>query len=193
MRRRGHFCCSLFIICYSLAACACANAPGNAGAAPVYLSNRAKYELLPAADMAGRLDTAMRFSAEYREKRFDLEAWVKADETGIDMAFFNSLGASLGEIRYQGGVASFDSSVLPASVKPEYVMADFQLCFYRADALSKRLGAIGLKFDLHKDSTGGETRRVFDRGNCIIEIIKDKGGVSLVNRLRGYSYHVFNQ
>jgi hypothetical protein len=178
---------TVLAVCCSVFVSACANVPAVPA---VYLTGGSKYALLPPSDIGETCDTAARFSAAFRGKEYSVEAWVKADQSGISLAFFNSLGADLGNIQYSGGAVSVSSPIFPHSLKPEYVIADFQLCFYQEAALSKRLGAIGLKFDAAKDSRSGEIRRVFSKGKCIIEITKSKGRVSLVNRLRGYSYRL---
>jgi hypothetical protein len=131
---------------------------------------------------------AQQISAVYKDQDYILNAWVKADETGTAMTFFNSLGAGMGELSYREGALSFSSPVFPSSLKPEYIIADFQLCFYGYDALSRALKASGLALEAEKDGTDSETRRISSRKNVIIEIEKTKTAVRYVNHLRGYAY-----
>ena len=59
-----------------------------------------------------------------------LNAWLKADKTEMEIILFNELGANMGELMYREGMVNFSSPVFPKSLRPEYIVADFQLCFY---------------------------------------------------------------
>ena len=109
--------------------------------------------------------------------------WVKADETGINMILLNEMGAGLGELSFQDGAISFSSAVFPGSISPEYIVADFQLSFYNAASVGKALRDIGLSFEETENS-----RRVLQRNNVIIEIIKSPSVIQIINHLRGYIY-----
>jgi hypothetical protein len=153
-----------------------------------YLTNSSKFILLPPGDIESPLDMAQQISAVYKDQDFILNAWVKADETGTAMTFFNSLGTSLGELSYREDGLSFSSPVFPSSFKPEYIIADFQLCFYGHDAVSRALQACGLTLEAEEDGAGRETRRISSKKNVIIEIEKTETAVRYVNHLRGYAY-----
>ena len=148
-----------------------------------YLVDRSKYFLLPPTAIEKPVDMAQYISALYSGQRSYFSAWVLADENGIDMSLFNELGAAMGELSYREGAASMSSTVFPQSIKPEYIVADFQLCFYDPDLLSKALKGCGLVLE-----TENNHRRVFEGRRLIIEIEKTSGAVKLVNYLRNYSY-----
>jgi hypothetical protein len=148
-----------------------------------YLTDSAKYILLPPAAIEKPVDMAQHISALYNGQRFYFSAWVLADENRIDMSLFNELGAAMGELSYREGVVSLSSAVFPESLKPEYIVADFQLCFYDPDLLARALKDCGLVLE-----TLNSQRRVFSGETLIIEIEKTSGAVKLVNHLRGYSY-----
>jgi len=148
-----------------------------------YLADRSKFVLLPPTAIEKPVDMAQYISALYSGQRSYFSAWVLADENGIDMSLFNELGAAMGELSYREGAASMSSTVLPESIKPEYIVADFQLCFYDPDLLSKALKGCGLVLE-----TENNHRRVFEGRRLIIEIEKTSGAVKLVNYLRNYSY-----
>jgi hypothetical protein len=155
---------------------------------PVYLTGHSKYILLLPGDIEHPLDMAQQISAVYDGRDYFLNAWVKADETEITMAVFNDFGSGMGELVYRGGMVSFNSPVFPASLKPEYIVADFQLCFYGINAVSRALHDCGLRLDTETDGNGPEIRRVMDGEKIIIEIEKTAGAVRYTNRLRGYAY-----
>jgi len=149
----------------------------------VYLTGSSKYFLLPCGDIENPLDSAQRISASWQGKDYSFNAWVKADKSGMEMTLLNELGVSMGELSYQNGLVSFSSSIFPKSLKPEYIVADFQLCFYNTAALSNALKDCGLVLE-----NTGNIRRIFKGKTLIIEIEKNQNTVKLVNHLRGYAY-----
>ena len=149
----------------------------------VYLTGSSKYILLPPGNIENPLDMAQQISASYKGGDYFLNAWVKADETGMEMTFLNELGARMGELSYRNGQASFSSPVFPSSLKPEYIVADFQFCFYNTIALRKALKDCGLSFE-----DTGNSRRILQGKTLVIEIEKKPDTVRLVNHLRGYTY-----
>jgi hypothetical protein len=148
-----------------------------------YLADSSKFVLLPPEGIEKPVDMAQRISALYRGQNYYFSAWVLADENGIDISLFNELGAAIGELSYRDGKANLSSAVFPKSLKPEYIIADFQLCFYDSELLRKALKDCGLVLE-----TPNNRRRVFKGKNLIIETEKTSGAVKLVNHLRGYSY-----
>jgi len=126
---------------------------------------------------------AQHISASWQGKNYFLNAWVKAGKTEMEITLLNELGANMGELSYRDGLVSFSSPVFPSSLKPEYIVADFQLCFYNTFALRDALEDSGLSFE-----TTGNSRRILQGENVIIEIEKNQNTVRLVNHLRGYAY-----
>jgi hypothetical protein len=149
----------------------------------VYLTGKSKYRLLPPENIENSLDMAQYISASFKGMDYFLNAWVKADEAGMEITLLNELGAHMGEITYRDGHTSFSSPVFPSSLKPEYIIADFQLCFYNAPALRQALENCGLSFEYT-----GNSRRILDGKTVVIEIEKNQNTVRLVNHLRGYTY-----
>jgi hypothetical protein len=122
-------------------------------------------------------------SASYQDQDYLLNAWVKADASGVDMILLNELGAHIGEISYRDGTVALFSPLFPKSMKPEYIIADFQLCFYNALLLQRALKSCGLSLEYTETY-----RRVLQGKTVIIEIERNPGLVRLVNHLRGYAY-----
>jgi len=153
----------------------------------VNLTDSSKFVLLPAGGIEQDMDMAQFLSAKFRGQDYFFNGWVKANEDGIEMVFFNEFGASMGEISYRNGAVHFSSAVIPKSVikyfKPEYVIADFQLCFYDPFLLGESLKDIGLVWETNEGS-----RRILNRNEVIIEINKTKNTVELINHLQGYTY-----
>ena len=126
---------------------------------------------------------AQRISASWQDKDYFFNAWVKADEAGMEMTLLNELGVSMGELSYRDGHVSLSSPVFPNSLKPEYIIADFQLCFYNTPALSLALKNCGLTLENTENG-----RRIVQGKKLIIEIEKKQNVVRLINHLRGYAY-----
>ena len=148
-----------------------------------YLTNTSRFILLPAWGIEKSMDMAQQIAASYQSRDFLFIAWVKADETGIEMTLLSDLGAGMGELSYRDGAVSFFSPMFPRSLRPEYIVADFQLCFYNPLLLSRTLKDCGLTLE-----NSGAVRRVLKGKDLIIEIEKTAGAVRLTNHLRGYAY-----
>jgi len=151
------------------------------------ITDSSKFVLLPTGGIEQAMDMVQFLSYEFSGQNYFFNAWVKANENEIEMAFFNELGAGIGELSYRNGSVNFSSPIFQKSViqyiKPEYIIADFQLCFYYPFLLGKSLNDIGLVLEV-KDGS----RRIFSGNEVIIEIKKTENAVKLVNNLRGYSY-----
>ena len=166
-------------------------ASGSAGTASVpgesvpyvWLTNRFKFILLHPENIEKPLDGLQRITASFLEQEYQMLTWVKADETGINMSLLNEMGAGMGEISFSNGAISFSSAMLPEEMKPEYMIADFQLCFYSAASLEKALSDGRLLFE---ETSNG--RRILDGNTVIIEINKNQNAIVFTNHLRGYVY-----
>jgi hypothetical protein len=159
--------------------------------APVYF-DRARYNLLPPRDIEAPLDMAQHIRGSYGEQEFVMDAWVKADTTGVIMAFFNGFGAGMGDLSFDEGGIAFSSAFLPQTVQGEYIMADFQLCFYRIDALAAALKRAGLGLRV-ETTPEGEIRTIVaakapDNSKILITIEKSRRAVRYINHQRGYAY-----
>ena len=149
----------------------------------VYLTDTSRFILLPTGGIEKPMDMAQQISASFQDQSFFFIAWVKADESAIEMTLLNEMGANIGELSYSNESISFSSNVFPGSLKPEYIIADFQFCFYDTVLLTRALKSCGLVLKIN-----GTTRQIFRRNNLIYEIIKNNDAVILTNHLRGYTY-----
>jgi len=153
----------------------------------INLTDSSRFILLPPYGIEHDMDMAQFMSFEFSGQNYFINAWVKANENGIDMAFFTELGASIGELSYRDGEVRFSSAVFPVAVirsfRPEYIIADFQLSFFDPVLLGKSLKDSGLVLEI-KDGS----RRILSGDEVIIEIKKTSNTIKLVNHLRGYSY-----
>jgi hypothetical protein len=167
----------------------CATKQAEASFAPVYVTDQVKYVLLPPSNIKDPLDMAQQISGSWGKQEFLMDAWVRADQKGISMALFNSLGTTLGDLSFSDRALSFSSPLFPSSFKAEYIIADFQFCFYRIDALVPALRGLTLVVEIWDGLSGSrEVRRILEGKKLIIEIEKTDGMVRYTNHLRGYAY-----
>ena len=175
------------LIIFSLVSCAGLAKPSPFS--PVYVTDSAQFRLLPASEIEKPIDGAQRLTGTFGSQNFVLEAWVRADESGIDMDFYNSLGAGMGSFSFNDTAVSLNSPVFPQNLKAEYLAADFQFCFYKPHALRRALEIAGLAFEISQaDGTNTETRSITAGKETVIEIKKTENQIRYANLLRGYSY-----
>ena len=158
----------------------------------VYLTDSSKFVLLPTEGIEQSMDMAQSVSAVFRGKDEFFNVYVKADENAIEMVFLNELGASVGELSYQKGAVNFSSTIIPnvviKSFRMEYVIADFQLCFYDPLLLEKSLKDCGLVLETNYDGRRNGSRRILSGNEVICEIKKTDSAVELVNYKWKYNY-----
>lgn len=155
--------------------------------APVYITDRGKYSLLPPAELEYPMDMPQQISGRFGTRELVMNAWIQADHTQITMVLFNSFGTGMGEVFFREGSVSLSSPLFPPSLKPEYIIADFQFCFYRAGALSRALEDCGLALSVEQDGYR-EIRTITERKKPVIKIEKTKTVLRYTNYLRDYSY-----
>ena len=173
---------SLYCV-FSFSSCASRRTAVKENQLFAYLTDNSQFILLPPGGIEKPMDMVQYISASYGSREFFLGSWAKADETGMEMTFFNDLGANMGELSYREDYVNFYSPILPKSLRPEYIIADYQLCFYNSVLLKNALTQCGLTLEEQ-----GNIRRIFQGKQLIIEIVKSEDAVKLVNHLRGYSY-----
>ncbi|MDR2494454.1 MAG: DUF3261 domain-containing protein [Spirochaetaceae bacterium] len=182
-----------------LALFSCASSPRPA----VSLTGAARYTLLDPAYLETPLDAPQEITGVYGSREITMRAWVLADAASVSMTFFDLFGVYLGELSFtEDGISFSFHKALPSSLKPEYIIADFQLCFYRIDALSRNLKAGGLSITESRsvDPNGNPavTRVIYEgkKGKKgappLIEIEKTDTTVRYTNHARRYGFTVSN-
>ena len=156
---------------------------------PVHVTNTRVVDLLPPVDIAFPIEGLYMFTASFGTSSFYMQAFIQANEGGIFINLLNDFGSDMGTLTYTGNELSLASSVLPASLKAQYIVADIQFAYYDADAVAESLRRAGLDFIVTKDD-GMELRRIMSGKKCIEEISITSSSVSIINHLRGYEYHL---
>ena len=122
---------------------------------------------------------------------FEADSWVRANDSVLSITLFTGFGTTLGEITYASDSVKAESSVMDvAKLKTEYLVADFQICFYPFDALRKNFEQAGFVFSETRSGDADFVRTLSDNGKTILTARKSGREIHLENVLRRYSYHI---
>ena len=188
-----------------LALVGCGSSNVKPGTAPVYYSDNRSVELLPTAAMTDPIDMPQHIAGNFTKPdgstdSFEADSWVRANDSILSITMFTGFGTTLGEITYERDSVKAESSVLDVTkMKAEYLVADFQVCFYPFAALKENFEKAGFIFVESRDgvasdgevSAAGDYVRTLKEGDRVILVATKKAHeVSLVNELRKYSYRI---
>lgn len=170
--------------------------------APVYYTDSRSVHLLPTAAMKESIDLPQHIEGIFtrennKEDSFSGDAWVRANDSILSINIFSAFGTTIAELTYAGDSVAFESPVMDVEkMKAEYVLADFQACFYPYEILRHNFEQNGFVFAEENAVVGKNFKeRKFVRilsadGKIILKIEKDGPEIHLVNELRKYSYHI---
>ena len=174
----------------------CHNSRVAPGTTPVYYSDSRAVALLPTSAMTLNLDMPQFMRGEFQKPdgstdSFEAETWVRANDSVLSITFFTGFGTTLGEISYVGDSVKAESSVMDvAKLKTEYVLADFQVCFYPFNVLKKNFEQAGFSFTEERSGESDFVRKLAENGVTILTARKTGSEITLLNELRHYSYHI---
>lgn len=169
---------------------ACSSTIRTTTEVPVYITNSRAIYPLPPSDIKTPLDEAQLLEGTYGNQSFSLESWTIANDSLISISLFNSIGASFGSLFYSKDSLFFNSSFIKSKqIKPQYIVTDFQLCFYKTEPLQKMYSKHGLLFfeKIQKDTI---IRGVIDQKDTIIKITRNPEMTLFKNHLRNYEYRI---
>ena len=192
------------VLAFLLALVGCSSSNVKPGTAPVYYSDSRSVELLPTAAMTDLIDMPQHIAGNFTKPdgstdSFEADSWVRANDSILSITMFTGFGTTLGEITYERDSVKAESSVLDVTkMKAEYLVADFQVCFYPFAALKENFEKAGFSFVESRDasadgevSAAGDYERTLKEGDRVILVATKKAReVSLVNELRKYSYRI---
>ena len=168
------------------------------GTSPVFYSDGHAVSLLPTSSMTEGIDMPQRIEGRFVKPdgstdSFEADSWVRANDSVLSITLFTGFGTTLGEITYARDSVKAESSVMDvAKIKTEYLIADFQICFYPFDALRKNFEQAGYAFTETRSGAGNTdyVRTLADNGKTLLTARKSGTEIHLENVLRGYSYHI---
>lgn len=169
---------------------ACSSTIRTTTEVPVYITNSRAIYPLPPSDIKTPLDEAQLLEGTYGNQSFSLESWTIANDSLISISLFNSIGASFGSLFYSKDSIFFNSSFIKSKqIKPQYIVTDFQLCFYKTEPLQKMYSKHGLLF-FEKIQKETIIRGVIDQKDTIIKITNNPEMTLFKNHLRNYEYRI---
>ncbi len=181
----------------------------------IYYSDSKSVSLLSTSAMVGSIDEAQHLIGSFGQslasgassadsaKEFSGDVWVRANDSILSITLFGGFGMTIAELTYANDSVSFASSVIDAEkMKPEYVLADFQACFYPFEALRENFEKSGFVFSEKRTEPAATEgiasvkpspdfeRVLTDDGKVILRIVRKANEIDLVNELRHYKYHI---
>ncbi|MBR2362212.1 MAG: DUF3261 domain-containing protein [Spirochaetaceae bacterium] len=156
----------------------------------VYLTDTTYVNILPPSVATVNLQMFQQVVGSYSGQNFQMDAFLILNQDEINVTLMNSFGTTMGTLLYTPSTMEFETALFPASIKPAYIIFDFQLCFYPVEELKRELEDSGLSLNLTKDDSQ-ELREIRDKDRLIISILKENEKIQYVNNERNYSYTIY--
>ncbi len=179
---------ALAVLCILFFSCASTEVPETPR---VPLTNSKRVHLLSPSFIEDPFEDVFLLLGEFGNSSLVAPFFVKSDSEGIFIQMLGDFGVDLATIRYNGEKVSFESSILPSSFIAEMIISDFQLAYYKIEALSESLGKVSL--EITQKERGDIIRRKVVSGKKLVasfEINKKTHEINVSNFIRGYSYSI---
>lgn len=129
-------------------------------------------------------------SGTFGDRSFSAESWMRLNDSAIHLMLFGSLGNTLAELIYTKDSVSFKSSLFDGKkIKPEYILADVQFCYYPREVLERHFRNVGFSF-VEERQGDVLTRKLLENETLILKMEKTAKRILLKNELRNYSYSI---
>lgn len=182
---------SFFLLIFLVIGISCTSTPRNIEAEKqVYLTDTTYVNILPPSVATVNLQMFQQVVGSYSGQNFQMDAFLILNQDEINVTLMNSFGTTMGTLLYTPSTMEFETALFPASIKPAYIIFDFQLCFYPVEELKRELEDSGLSINLTKDDSQ-ELREIRDKDRLIISILKENEKIQYVNNERNYSYTIY--
>ena len=184
----------------------CHHALVKSDSTPVYYSDSKYINLLPTKAMTESIDDVQHLEGTFSKEAssadlqadtsstsFSSDVWVRANDTILSVVLMGSFGTTIAELTFAHDSIHFESSLVDVEkMKAEYVLADFQACFYPFDVLQKNFEKFGFVFTENRSTAGdGDFERILtEDGKVIFRIVRKNKEIDFVNELRHYKYHI---
>ncbi len=158
---------------------------------PVYITNTKRISLLPVSGIEKNVDILQHISGNFGKQHFSLQSYTIADDNGISLNLMNEMGTDLGFLSFQNNQLELNSAFFPKNIKLQYIIIDFQFCYYSPSVIAPVLKNSDLTFKVTTTvSADSETeiRTIYDNKKCIETIEKKKNYIKITNNLRKYEY-----
>jgi len=100
---------------------------------------------------------------------YQMLAMIELEQRSLTMVGMSAFGVQLFSLLYAGGVITYDiSPLIVEKIEPDYMLADFLLCYWPIEVLQQRLSDSSLRV---QEYVGNEKKRVLYRDSVpVIEI-----------------------
>ena len=167
--------------------CACAGQPAVfSQPGPVYLTNTRAVHALSAAKLGTSLSIYQGVEGFYQKQSYYLEAIVQATPSEISVTALSNFGTQVYDLVYNDSGIKFSGA---QNIKPEYMLVDFELCYFPASSIKEMLEPAGLALE-ETAQPGGWVRKIYDGKTVLIEIARSGRELRYRNLLRGYGYTI---
>lgn len=157
---------------------------------PVFYSDLHFVHLIDPAKNPTRIEERQNMTGYYGERKFSAESWMLIDSLSIRLMLFGAMGNTIAEVAYTKDSICFESRWMDAQkVKPEYILADVQFCYYPAEVLKENFRSAKLEFSETRENER-IVRTLSENGRVILRMEKVGNRISLKNELRNYGYQI---
>ncbi len=181
----------LALLACALVAVGCSSQRALAGSsARIFYSDARSVPLIPPWENTLFTEENQHLSGTFGDRNFSGESWMLLSDSTIHVMLFGNIGNTLAELVYTKDSVSFESSVMDVKkVKPEYILADIQFCYYPKEVLERNFSAAGFSF---VEERRGKvlTRKLLENGTTILRMERTANRIFLKNELRDYSYSI---
>jgi hypothetical protein len=155
----------------------------------VFLTDKKCISLLPPKAAEESIEIYQLIDGYYKSQTYSIQALVSINFEEINIIAFNNLGTQVYDLAYKKSGIVFNSSYTTDHIQPEYIVADFQLCYFPHAAVESMIRESGLIFTEISQSDGW-TRSITDGPQLIIQIQRKGTVLNYKNYLREYGYTI---
>lgn len=173
--------------CTSTGSTAC-----TATSTALQLGRNSTYTLAATACIQNEIAEFQKIEGRFEKRQFNFLAYTVANDSVIDIIILNEMGMEIGAANYNGDTVTssgfFNTYGLPA----EYLIADFQLVYYRPGCLENSFSGEATRITEEEDADGVARRNVYETDELISTIEYREDVLTFTNILRGYSYTIYS-
>lgn len=183
----------VLLLIFSVASCtSTGSAERTAASAELRLGRNSTYTLAATACIQNEIAEFQKIEGRFEKRQFNFLAYTVADAAEITIILLNDMGIEIGSATYDGNTVSSSGFFITHNLPAEYLIADFQLVYYRPDCLETAFSGSDIRITEEHNEEGVPCRNIYEAGE-LISIIEYRGEVlTFTNMLRGYSYTIYS-
>lgn len=157
----------------------------------VYITDNNVIKLLPPSEIGEPVEYYQILTGSFLNKsEMIAEAYLTANTEVLDLLLLSTTGQTIASFAWDGEFVKFSSPFIPASsIKPEYVLMDLQMAFYKESSIKNLIEESGLSFK-YEDTSDSTIRTVMNQNKVIWTAIRAGNNLVVNNYLRNYKYDI---